>query len=130
MSAHIPSSTMAHLERGSTPDWLAVGLNLPMMSMLNMVLALNKVVSAEDITAQSKAARMMPPRSGENNSLMTVGKACSGVMPGNREAAPMPMMVMAKAKGMIRTAVHNVALLATRSSRAQKMREYMSGPTM
>ena len=54
------------------------GLNHPMISTVSIVLALINVVSAEDITAPSRAARTSPPRSGEKTSFITVGNACSG----------------------------------------------------
>jgi len=106
------------------------GLNQPTISTISIVLALNKVVSAEDITAQSKAARTMPPTRGEKTSLITMGKACSGEIPGNRAEAPMPINVIAKATGMINNAVQKVAVLAVFSSLAQNSREYISGPTV
>jgi hypothetical protein len=93
------------------------------------VLALNKQVSAEDITAQSRAARTTPPRKGGKTSFITVGKACSGEIWGNKADAPIPMKVMAKATGIISRAAQNTDVLAVLLSLAQNKREYISGPT-
>ncbi len=125
----IPKTTMAHIERSRLSLWSTEGLFPQSISTINIVLGLNKVLSAEDITAETRAARTRPPRSGEKTPLVTIGKACSGEILGNKVAAPMPNKVIAKAMGIRKSAVQNVEALAVLSSLAQNSREYMSGPT-
>ena len=125
----MPRITIAQREWVTIFFWPSEGFKPPIISTLSMVLALNRTVSADDITAQSRAASTIPPINGEKTSIITVGKACSGEIPGKRAAAPMPIRVIARATGISRNAVHSVAVLAVLSSLAQKMREYMSGPT-
>ena len=62
-------------ERVSSLSWLKEGLSRPTISTDSMVLAVSKQVSAEDMKAQSKAARTMLPQTGDRTSCITIGKA-------------------------------------------------------
>ncbi|MBA7698856.1 hypothetical protein ES703_107539 [subsurface metagenome] len=104
-------------------------MNRPTISTASMVPAVIRQVSAEDMTAPSSAARTKYPRKGGKTSFITVGKASSGEMPGNKADAPMPIRVMPRAKGIISAAAQKTDVRAVLTSRAQNKREYISGPT-
>ena len=97
--------------------------------MVNIVLTLSRQVTADDITALSRAANTSPTSTGGIAPLITVGKACPDAIFGYNTAAVMPMSVIPSASGISSPAVQNTLLLATCPSFAEKMREYMSGPT-
>src|SRR4030042_5613233 len=99
------------------------------MSVERIVLVVSRQVSADDITAASRAAITSPVAPMGRTSFMTVGNASSEVMPGNSTLAPIPMRTTTKAIGMAIRAAESADDLATFSSRAQNGREYMSGPS-
>src|SRR4030043_1038684 len=94
-----------------------------------MVLVVSRQVSADDITAARRAAPTSPVAPIGRISLITVGMACSEPISGKRTLAPMPIRTMMKATGMVISAAESADDFATFSSRAQKRREYISGPT-
>ena len=98
-------------------------------SIDRMVLLVNRHVSAEDIIAERSAAIMSPFNPTGKIWLMIVGKEASGLICGNNTLADMPISAIIKANGTDARATVRVALLAVFSSLAQKILEYMSGPT-
>ena len=100
-----------------------------MTSTDRMVPVVNRQVSAEDIIAERSAAIMSPFNPTGKIWLIIVGKEASGLICGNNTLADMPISAIIKANGMDARATVRVALLAVFSSLAQKILEYMSGPT-
>ncbi len=93
------------------------------MSAEIIVLVVSKHVSAEDITAESSPAMTRALTPGGRTSLITVGKAPSGEIPGAITLADIPIRVMENARGIMITAVMAAESLAVPSFRAQKSLE-------
>ena len=126
----IPITTIRNLERkrsffSDMPD-LKRGF---ITSTDRIVLVVNRHVSAEDIIAERSAAITSPFNPTGKIWLIIVGKEASGLICGNNTLADMPIIVIIKAKGTDARATAMVALLAVFSSLAQKILEYISGPT-